>query len=314
MIAPAKAAAQENTMMKSLILALSFAVLCAGLTPTVAEARRIGGGGSAGMQRSIPPRTPPAAAPTPPAQQATPAPAPAAPGMAPAAAPRRSGMGPLAGLAAGLGLAALASHFGMGAEFANLLMIVLLALLAWFAIRFVMSRYAHGPAPALATPTGSPSSGMPPTAATPAAGRAQPAALPGVAAPADAATIALPPGFDAAGFERLAKLIFIRMQAANDSADLNDLRSFTTPEMYAAIKLDLQDRGAAAQTTDVVRLDTELLEVATEGDRQIVSVRFHGLIREETDRAAQPFDEIWHVVRPADGSREWAIAGIQQTH
>ena len=46
--------------------------------------------------------------------------------------------------------------------------------------------------------------------------------------------------------------------------------------------------------------------------RQIVSVRYHGLIREEKDGAAAPFDEVWHLVKPVDGSHEWAIAGIQQ--
>ena len=107
-------------------------------------------------------------------------------------------------------------------------------------------------------------------------------------------------------------MIFIRMQAANDTADLNDLRAFTTPEMFASVKLELQERGSAAQTTDVVRIDAEVLDVVSEAERQIVSVRFHGLIREEKDGAAAPFDEVWHLVKPADGSREWAIAGIQQ--
>jgi predicted lipid-binding transport protein (Tim44 family) len=103
------------------------------------------------------------------------------------------------------------------------------------------------------------------------------------------------------------------MQAANDSANLNDLRTFTTPEMFAAIKLDLQDRGSAAQQTDVVRVDAEVLDVTSETERQLVSVRFHGLIREEANGAAAPFDEVWHLVKPLDGSREWAIAGIQQS-
>ena len=132
------------------------------------------------------------------------------------------------------------------------------------------------------------------------------------AVPASGTTSLLPADFDAAAFERIAKMIFIRMQAANDSADLNDLRAFTTPEMFAAIKLDLQERGGKPQRTDVVRVDAEVLDVAREVERQIVSVRFHGLIREERDGVAEPFDEIWHLVRPTDGSHEWAIAGIQQ--
>jgi len=300
--------------MKSLILALSMAVLCAGLAPTQADARRLGGGTSSGMQRSVPPRTPPAAAPAQPAQATPTAPATAGAAAAPAAAPKRSWMGPLAGLAAGLGIAALMSHLGMGAAMGNIVTLLLVGLLAVFAIRFLMRRFGGGStaaSPAMATPNGTrfntdaaaaPSSTSPwvaPAAAT--------------ALPAAAAASSLPADFDAAGFERIAKMIFIRMQAANDAADLNDLRNFTTPEMFAAAKLDLQDRGNASQQTDVVRVDAQVLDVANEAERQVVSVRFHGLIREEKDGVATPFDEVWHLVRPADGSREWAIAGIQQS-
>ena len=109
-------------------------------------------------------------------------------------------------------------------------------------------------------------------------------------------------------------MIFIRMQAANDAGDLNDLRAFTTPEMFASAKLDLQDRGNTGQQTDVARIDAEVLDLAIENGQQIVSARFHGLIREEKDGVAAPFNEIWHLVKPTDGSREWAIAGIQQAH
>jgi len=132
------------------------------------------------------------------------------------------------------------------------------------------------------------------------------------AAPAAAAS-SLPPGFDAPAFERIAKLIFIRMQAANDTGDLEDLRQFATPEMFATFRLELQDRKGTAQQTDVVQLDAQVLDFAQEAERQIVSVRFHGLIREEKDAPAAPFDEVWHLVKPADGSREWAIAGIAQS-
>ena len=300
--------------MKSLILAVSVAVMAAGFVPSMVEAKRLGSGGSAGMQRSVPPRTAPDAAPAKPAQ-AAPAAAPTA-AAAPAAAPKRSWMGPLAGLAAGLGIAALMSHFGMGAEFGNIIMMVLLALVAFFAIRFVLSRFARGNAqPAMAAPGGMQFAAAGAAPALPQGGSGwNPAAAAAPAALAAAPAGTLPEGFDAAAFERIAKMIFIRLQAANDSADLNDLRSFTTPEMFASVRVDLQERGASGQQTDVVKIDAEVLDFATEAERQVVSVRFHGLIREEKDGVAAPFDEVWHMVKPLDGSREWAIAGIQQSH
>jgi predicted lipid-binding transport protein (Tim44 family) len=311
---------ETPAMLKSLIVALSVVVVAAGLMPADADAKRLGGGGSSGMQRSMPTRTPEAA----PARPAQAAPtAPATPGV-PAAAPRRSWMGPIAGLAAGLGIAALMSHFGMGGAMGNILTMLLLAGLAFFAIRFVMSRFARGPAMApMATPGGMQFAGNgpvnPATTATGGSGWGEP--QPATAASTTAAwqqpqakpTRTLPAGFDAASFERIAKMIFIRMQTANDNADLNDLRTFTTPEMYATIKIDLQERGSAAQRTEVVRVDAEVLDVTAESDRQVVSVRFHGLIREEVNGQAAPFDEAWHLVKPTDGSRDWLIAGIQQT-
>jgi len=230
-------------------------------------------------------------------------------------------MGPIAGLAAGLGIAALMSHFGMGAEFGNIIMIALLGLVAVVAIRFLMRRFGPAPAstPAMAAPGATQfagaggsiwSSGQPDHAA--AASRELPATRSTTTLAAAPSATALPADFDATGFARTAKMIFIRMQAANDASDLNDLRTFTTPEMFASFRLDLQDRAGKPQQTDVVNVDAEVLDVAAEADRQIVSVRFHGLIREEKEAAAAPFDEVWHLVRPLDGSHEWAIAGIQQ--
>ena len=288
--------------MRSLALAfaLAFAATTA-LVPDAADARRVGGGGSVGMQRSLPAR-PDAGRPT-----APPTASPAAPPTAgmPAAAPKRSWLGPSAGLAAGLGLAALMSHLGLGAAFGEFVTLLLLGLVAIVAIRFVMRRFASQPAGA-GVQYASAGAPMP-----------QPAmfgAGPGVAtsAAASASTAQLPRDFDAAGFERIAKMIFIRLQAANDAGDLNDLRAFTTPEMFAAVRLELQERRGS-QRTDVVRVDAEVLDVASERDRQVVSVRFHGLIREDAEAGAAPFDEVWHLVRPTDGSREWAIAGIQPT-
>jgi len=311
--------------MKKLALALALFVAAAATVPGVADARRIGGGGAVGMQRSLPATTPGAVPAKPAAPVAQPA-APATAGATAAAAPRRSWMGPIAGLAAGLGIAALMSHLGLGAEFGNIVMLLLLGIVAVIAIRFVMRRFnpAAGTGGMQLAGAGAPAAKAPMTfpderpaqfrgeqiGVDPRSTGASASAPPAAGATSFAAP-RLPADFDAAGFERIAKMIFIRLQAANDVADLNDLRTFTTPEMFAAIKLDLQERGSAAQRTDVVRVDAEVLDVASEADRQIVSVRFHGLIREDADAPAEPFDEVWHLVKPVDGSREWAIAGIQ---
>ena len=114
----------------------------------------------------------------------------------------------------------------------------------------------------------------------------------------------------AGDFERLAKMVFIRMQAANDAGNVDDLRKFTTPELFASLRLDLQERGTAQQQTDVVQIDAQVVEATQEKGQDIVSVRFSGLIREAADAGAEPFNELWHLVRPADGSGDWAIAGI----
>lgn len=320
--------------MRSLVLAAAVAVASAlALAPSVSDAKRFGGGSSSGLQRSMPQSTPtrPAAP-----QQAAPAAAPTTAGAPAAAAAKRSWMGPIAGLAAGLGIAALMSHLGLSEAFGNFLMIALLAMLAVVAVRFFMRR-AGAPASAqreqLATAGGAPVAATQPAsqpswsapAAEPALARSSTdgavmsadgstrlAPMPG-STTASVVSSTLPSDFDAEGFSRLAKMIFIRMQAAHDTGDLNDLRAFTTPEMFAVAKLDLQERAGKAQTTDVVHVDAEVLDLAKEGERQVVSVRFHGKIREESDGPVQDFDEIWHLTRFGDNPG-WSIAGIQQRH
>ncbi|MDT7833903.1 Tim44 domain-containing protein [Aquabacterium sp. OR-4] len=342
--------------MKKLLLTLAMAVTIGslGVAPHLAEAKRLGGGKAAGLQRQMPAAPAKSATPPTPAQApgAQPAGQQAAPAMAgataaAAAAPaKRSWMGPLAGLAAGIGLAALFSHFGMGEGLANFVMIALLAVAAVVLLRFVMGRLARKGQPAttpmgqmgqmglagaaagagghlraapVQQPTAQPqqaatlterSSLGTPTGATAEAGSSGAAALQtGAAALAAMAGPALPEGIDRDDFLRLAKMVFIRLQAANDAGNVDDLRKFTTPELFASLRLDLQERGASTQQTDVVQLDAEIADTTRDGMGQdVVSVRYSGLIREQADAGATPFAELWHLVRPVGG--DWAIAGI----
>lgn len=290
--------------MKRIFTTLIALVLTLGFTFSSpdAEARRFGGGMSSGMKRdsSVMQRQ---AAPAP-SQAATPRPA------TPASAPAPSGMsrwlGPLAGLAAGIGIASLLSHFGMGEGMSSIIMMLLIGGAVFLVIRMLMRRNAPPAVPMQYAGASNGSPRLEPTqfeAATP---------LGSVASAANAAII--PAGFDVEGFLRQAKLNFVRLQAANDAGDMDDIRAFTTPEMFAEVQLEYQERGKAAQQTDVVQLNAGLLDVSTKGVRQIASVRFYGSIRETANAAPENFDEVWHLTRPADASSGWVIAGIQQTN
>ncbi len=290
--------------MKSFFLSLIVAVMSFGFAASEAEAKRLGGGSSFGMQRQATPTTQPRQ------PAATQQQAPTA-GAATAAQPKRSWMGPIAGLAAGLGLAALFSSLGLGEGFANFVMILLLAAAAFFVFRLIFRRGANAAAQGNRglQYAGAPAGGA--QAPNQAFQASQPLGS-GSAAPASGVDKAVASGFDAEGFARQAKLNFIRLQAANDAGNLDDLREFTTPEVFAEICMQLNERRGAEQRTDVVELNAEVIDVAEEDNRYIVSVHFTGLLREEADAAPAAFDEIWHLTKPLTGNGGWLIAGIQQ--
>ncbi len=309
--------------MKKFLLMLSV-VFAFGLTTAAMDAeaaKRMGSGKSMGTQRQAAPDK----APT----QASAA-APAA-GAGAAAAPSRSWMAPVAGLAAGLGLAALASHLGFGEELASMLMMGLLAAAVMVVIGLFMRRRVAAQQGANPNSGGMQysrfGSGKPGDTqqSRPAYRTAMPSGAGSVigsaigsgagvgAGPGSTARGQIPADFDVAGFERNAKVNFSRLQAANDAGDLNDIRQFTTPEMFAELKMELADRGAATQKTDVASVHASVVAVEEEAEHYFVSVRFTGFIKTEMGEADESFDEIWHMRKSRQGQGGWVLSGIQQT-
>ncbi|MBX3717699.1 MAG: Tim44 domain-containing protein [Burkholderiales bacterium] len=297
-------------------LLAAIAALALALAPVEADAKRFGGGSSLGKQRAAPTQMKEAApAPAKPAQ--------AAPAAAPAAGtpPAQPGfMSRFGGLIAGLGIGALlASLFGGNlGGLGGFLLMLLVAGLAFVAIRAFMGRRAPAAAAAAREPIQFAGAGAGAGATPPArpalnigAGVGAANATPAAEAPR-AAPVAIP-GFEAEPFLRVAKTSFIRLQAANDAKDLDDIRDFTTPELFAEIAMQVRERGDAPQKTEVVTLNASLVEAVVEGDYAIASVRFTGLIREQADANPEPFDEVWHVRQDQrDRKATWLIAGIQQ--
>jgi predicted lipid-binding transport protein (Tim44 family) len=294
-----------------------------------AEARRLGGGRSFGRQSTTATQrstTPPPAQPSP-TQQAAPAQnaRPATPTPATAAPNRNRWLAPIAGLAAGLGIAALLSHFGLGEAFAGMLAnVIVLALIAfvviWLIRKFTNRRRAA--APAYQMGGGLPPSGglrdvgggypqEPRFTAPPTGQYLAPEANP-LTTPRIGAAPSIPANFDTEAFLRNAKVYFVRLQAAWDAGNMDDIREFTTPEMFAEIRMDFADRGAEPNQTDVVQLNADLLDVADRGNEYLASVRFNGLIRETQGAAAEPFVEIWNLSKSRLTGEGWLLAGIQQ--
>ena len=276
--------------MKRFLMLLTITLTSLSLLATTAEARRFGGGGSFGKQRSIAPQQTqkaPAAAPT--------------PGATPAQPAGNRWLGPLAGLAIGAGLGALFAGGGLGGAMGGML----LALLAAGLVMFLITKFRR-PQPAMQYAGATAPYGNPQPLQQPLSGGSMSAASTSQARN-------IPADFPVAIFLRSAKTSFIRLQAANDSKDLNDIREYTTPEMFAEISMKLQERDNTPQKTDVIAIHGALLEVANEGDCAIASVRFTGQLR-ENNGTPDNVDEVWHVQKNLrDDKAVWLLSGIQQT-
>ena len=101
--------------------------------------------------------------------------------------------------------------------------------------------------------------------------------------------------FDPETFLREAKVAFIRLQAAYDQKNRQDLSHFTAPEVFAEIEMQLNERGDDVNRTEVINLNAQLLDVAEQADSLMASVRFTGLMKENNDSVT--LDEIWHFRR-----------------
>jgi predicted lipid-binding transport protein (Tim44 family) len=307
-------------------------------------ARRLGGGGSIGRQsNNVSQRqaTPPAPGNAQNANNAAkPTPAPATPAAAPAKRPWGAMLG---GLAAGLGLAWLASSLGLGGAFGNILMFALLAMVVMMVIGYVMRRragnqqqasspYAFQGAGAGAdaesartAPQYSPDKVGNDASARPweRNSMAFDAAKAGTAgtgvqigsALAGSQNWGIPAGFDTDGFIAAAKRNFVTLQDAWDRSDIASLRAMMTDEMLGEIRSQLAEREGTTtgqpNKTEVVMLEAQLLGIEDMGDDYMASVEFSGMIREEPSAGPSPFREVWNMTKPKSGSSGWLVAGVQ---
>jgi len=278
--------------MRKGLLGLCAVVLFGVLAMEDADARRLGGARSTGVQRSVP-NNPPASTPAKPAQQQ------AAPNQAaPAQQAQPSGLSRWMPMLGGLALGGLLGYLFAGNGLVGILLLVLLAVGVVFLVRSLARR------------------GAPAAQRMQYAGmREEPVLVPNSHGTSMQTTASsLPAGFDTASFLRGAKMNFVKLQLANDRGRLDEIREFTTDALFAELERDVAERRGEGQQTDVEGLEAELVDLATEGERHWASVRFSGRVREARGTEPVDFAEVWNLVKPADGSSGWLLAGIQQMH
>lgn len=306
-------------------------------------ARRMGGGKSFGQQsnqvtkRDAAPQTPAA-----PAQNAAPTNA-AKPAAAPAAAaPKKPWGAMLGGLAAGLGLAWLASSLGLGEAFGNILMVLLIGVAVLAVIGMIMRarRGNAGQTGGLAYQGAGASAENPATykqyspnnvgndaSARPWEGQntrfdsssssASTGSMIGSGIGSGltgSQTWGIPAGFDVDNFVSAAKRNFVTLQDAWDRSDISALRSMMTDAMVVEIRNQLAEREAQfpgqPNKTEVVMLDAQLLGIEEQTDAYLASVEFNGMIREDAASGPSPFREVWNMTKSKHGGG-WLVAGVQ---
>ncbi len=321
---------QATSVLGSVIVAFALAVSAA-----PAQAKRMGGGKSVGQQssnvkRDATPATPANAAPA------------AGAGAAAAAAPKKPWGAMLGGLAAGLGLAWLASSLGLGAAFGQFLMFALLALVIMVAVGFFMRKRAAAQAGGNAGNQGSSPYALQGAGATP--GRdyspnnvgndasARPWERNSTAFDAKGAAPVgggsmigsnlrqasgwtIPADFDQANFLSAAKGNFVLLQSAWDKSDISTLRSMMTDDMLTEIRQQLVEREQAnsgvQNHTEVAMLEAKLLGVEDMSAAWLASVEFSGMIREDAAMGPQPFREVWNMTKTKAAGSGWLVAGVQ---
>lgn len=296
--------------MAALVLSLTFVL------PQTAEAKRFGGGGSFGQQKSMPTQQRQAPSQQ---QQATQTPRQTA-AAGQAATGSAKWLGPLAGLAAGGFLAWMI--FGEGFEGIQFFDILLVALLLMGLMMFLRARqrqqqelaYQQGAQPQTrqtTQPVYERSNNAPSTAKSHTEEPLVPVIGSGLTEAAQHGVDA-PAWFDEAGFVEGAKQHFIAIQAAWDRGDAAEIESYCTPELFAELQDLMQQVQAGENHTVVDTLYTQVLDQSLEGEYFVVSLGFSGFIQEDRNQAAHAFNEVWHIRRLAKGEGDWQIAGIQQ--
>ena len=319
--------------MKKIIAVMAIGLMMLSMSASADAARRFGGGMSFGrsaptLQQKAAPTAPnhlnqQKAAPQQQQQRQQATPNQAQRPQPQAASPMR---GMLMGLAAALGITALAHALGLGDAFASFVMMALVAIVAFYAIRFLMgfllgrrmaasaagarsdrmAERQHVEEPVFQRTAQSAQSSFQSTAAQPMSG----SVLDELNNPQSQFKVDVPADFDVANFLKVAEANFVKMQHAWDTGDFSVLSDFTNDEVFRTVSHQLHDRGQQDYQTEIVTLKSDFRGIVRDGDEYLAGVHFDGALNVSGE--AERVDETWILSKPVHGNGGWLLSGIHQ--
>lgn len=317
--------------MKKWIAILAIGLTMMSLSVSADAARRFGGGMSFGRSAPTLQKVTPAPSAGINQQRVNPQQQQRQQQAAPAQQPRPQTAAPspmrgmLMGLAAALGITALAHALGLGEGFAQFLMIALMALVAFYVIRMLLGLFLVKRRPAGMPGHSAEASRQDPmqscydyassepqssqstfSGSSPMAG----SVLDELNNPTSAQKVELPADFDVEQFLKVAEANFAKMQKAWDTGNVTSLSDFTTDEVFRTVTHQLRERGAQDYQTEIVTLKSDFRGIVRDGEEYLAGVHFDGTLNVSGE--AERVDETWILTKPVHGQGGWLLAGIHQ--
>jgi predicted lipid-binding transport protein (Tim44 family) len=113
-------------------------------------------------------------------------------------------------------------------------------------------------------------------------------------------------------FLKGANAVYVRLQASWAKRDLQDIRQFTSDEVFGEISRQAQEDPVPGKT-ELLMINSRVIEVRDVDNQTIVSVLYDVMMRENEDTLSKQVRELWHFSQEQDKPEAvWLLEGIQQ--
>ncbi|MEZ9352432.1 Tim44 domain-containing protein [Vibrio splendidus] len=120
-----------------------------------------------------------------------------------------------------------------------------------------------------------------------------------------------PPGFDQAAFINGSREHYRTLQGAWNHNELNTIEEYVSPSLFEDLKAE-RNKLDGDQHTDVMYVDAEIVRADHDGSKAQLSLQFSGRYRDTADGVEEDITDIWHLERDlTTDNAPWLIVGIQ---